>query len=553
VPASPAYWLLRRLLVASVLGRTASKLAVRVAHARLLAQIGAGALAGWGAFGCGKTLDAAAPSAEGTPPRGVQPDDYTSACAATCKAQEPAAVPGYEEQQWWCATASVSDCTSQCAQALDDVDEPCAKCTLDQMSWLPAMATCNERECVCFGGSPSFAGLPCQDACASTWTRHKAEQAAERLAQPEPEPIGHMPARTIALGARSISALSATDRHGLWAVGSNEARQPVLSLITLDGQVLAEGPLPDNVRRKFAIYTSAIGVLLIGDEGVGGRATVARFDRQAQLLWTTTVGDDPRFIAVSDTFGGDLDLGSAAFAVRAGDDIAYFDESGSPVDSVPAPARSIAPFPNWASYALDPRGGLFMAESGNASHDLGIVRHFGAPWPASAEPDFRVQFSGNDQGGSVTTLRADTAGGAYVLGTLLTVRGGLNFGDPFVGHINAQGSVDYAWTGDQLVTGWGLPEVVWNEAGELYLLTTEDPIEHAYPDDFDTTGICSAWGCRAFVLHKLSPDGSELWRYEHRKFSDHGGISLSTTGAVIVSAGEGREENTALLLVFSPD
>jgi hypothetical protein len=50
-----------------------------------------------------------------------------------------------------------------------------------------------------------------------------------------------------------------------------------------------------------------------------------------------------------------------------------------------------------------------------------------------------------------------------------------------------------------------------------------------------------------------SPDGRELWRYEHRKFSDHGGISLSTTGAVIVSAGEGREVATSLLLTFSPD
>jgi hypothetical protein len=498
-------------------------------------------------------LEHAAPSAEGTTPSGVRPVDYTSTCAATCKAHEPEAVPGYEEQQWWCATASVSDCTSQCAQALDDVDAPCAKCTLDQMSWLPAMATCSERECVCFGGSPSFGGLSCEDACASTWARHTAEQAAERLAQPEPEPIGHMPARTVVLGARTISALSATDRHGLWAVGSNEAGQPVLSLITLDGQVLAEGPLPDNVRSKFAVYASPTGVLLIADEGAGGRATVARFNRQAQLLWTTTVGDDPRFIAVSDTFGGDLDLGNAAFAVRAGDDIAYFDESGARVDSVPAPARSIAPFTNWAYYALDPSGGLFMAESGDARHDLGIVRHYGANWPASAAPDFSVQFSGNDQGASVTTLRADRAGGAYVLGSLLTVRGGLNFGDPFVGHINAQGSVDYAWTSDQLVTDWGYPEVVWNETGELYLLTTEDPIEYAYPDDFDTTGICSAWGCRAFVLHKLSPDGRELWRYEHRKFSNHGGISLSTTGAVIVSAGEGREVATSLLLTFSPD
>jgi hypothetical protein len=58
---------------------------------------------------------------------------------------------------------------------------------------------------------------------------------------------------------------------------------------------------------------------------------------------------------------------------------------------VPAPARSIAPFPDCAYYALDPRGGLFMAESGDARHDLGIVRHYGATWPAGAEPDFSIE------------------------------------------------------------------------------------------------------------------------------------------------------------------
>src|SRR5688500_3870591 len=103
----------------SMPARTASKPAPRVARTQLLAQIGAAALLALGTFGCGKTgSDDGAPSAEGTTPRAVVPSDYTTACAAACKAHEPMAAPGYDEQQWWCATDSIGECTSQCAQQL---------------------------------------------------------------------------------------------------------------------------------------------------------------------------------------------------------------------------------------------------------------------------------------------------------------------------------------------------------------------------------------------------------------------------------------------------
>jgi hypothetical protein len=257
-------------------------------------------------------------------------------------------------------------------------------------------------------------------------------------------------------------------------------------------------------------------------------------------------------------FGGNAELGRAIFALRRGTDLVYIDSDGSELEPRPLPALSLAPYPSWATFAIEPNGGLFIGESGMRPSDSGKVSHLLPGWPDRIRSDIDLEFDGNAGGGSIIDVRADATGGAYVLGSLHSVRDTgagtrLDYGAPFASHINAQGGVDYTFTNDEVISEWAFPQRVWNDDGELYLLTVEDPIEFNYPAGADKVGLCSVWGCSAFALHKLLPTGAEQWRYEHRKHSATSAIALSTTGVVIVAGGELREKATGFLALFSTE
>lgn len=402
-------------------------------------------------------------------------------------------------------------------------------------------------------GYANFGGPGCSEACVSTNER----QARERASAPEPAAIGRAPSAVIALGDRAVVALSASDANGLWAVRNNGAGQLVLAELGLDGESQLESALPSEMRSGFRVFAAPTAVLVYAKTAIG--AMVKSFDQRGQELWTSSVtASDVALVATSRDFGGASLPDGSVVSLRVGDDLRYLGREGEIVREVPLPPRRIAPFAGWATFATAVDGELFVGETARLPSDAALLRRLPTDFQNQADEQWSLPLSGDNGGGLLAELDADAAGGAYVLGALrskqMTASGSLlDFGWPFLAHVDARGELGYVFHGRELVDDWGTPSLVWNSGGEAYLGTVEDPIEYGYPEGTDTSGLCSVWGCSALVLRKLSARGDELWSYQHRKHSMLSALSLSTTGVLVVAQSELRDAQAGQLLLFSTE